>query len=99
MWGYAARAVGLTFGIYGTLNALTGQYFSVISPLLISYFWVFYLKINVVDAGKIGRSSQGGTCGVQTPVSACIKHKTARAPQLGARAVFCHLFMVFVRLI
>ena len=29
----AFGAAGFTFGIYGTLNALTGQYFSVISPL------------------------------------------------------------------
>ena len=53
MWGYASRAVGLTFGIYGTLNALEGQYFCVISPLCISRFTGFWLKNNRGDLEDI----------------------------------------------
>jgi len=44
VWGYAARVACLTFGIYGTLNTLEGQYFCVISPLDISGFSGFSFK-------------------------------------------------------
>ena len=42
--GYVARVACLTFGIYGTLNALEGQYFCVISALDISGFSGFSFK-------------------------------------------------------
>ena len=42
--GYATWVACVTFGIYGILNTLGGQYFSVISPLYISDFSGFSFK-------------------------------------------------------